>query len=486
MMSKQKHFVIFIILYVVAASFSQTDIPRRIGKWRVGVGPPGNEFYEIPKPPAQTKPPSPEILSVIKSLAPDYTEVKRWRRMNEKIFWIRAEAGPEEYDFNISTEARIITMDYENDSTNVEEAAHRLVLKGTKREIPLSEVPRKSMEILARVVQDTVPSNAWIASTIAGQRYIIQIGRLAFYARPDGQIQAAGLIDRGALNEIDPSPPKQKTYQEILAELEELLVSYRERFNFENQLTKLGKRASMSDDGYRFIIMGDSRSNPDLWASIVKHIDMIDPSPEFVINTGDIVLRGYAKELLEYYLPPLMETDMPYFVAIGNHDNGDNAMAIEYRYLFGDNALNYYFDFGHVRFILLDNVTRVRPYEETLEWLDKTLADTPQGFRKIVVVHKPPGNIKKWAYHAWDINNSEIFTKLMTRHHVDHVFFGHIHAYSTATFDGIHYTISGGGGAGLHNQFGPMGNVHHYVICDVMPDGTIKQQVVRFYEEPKK
>ena len=71
----------------------------------------------------------------------------------------------------------------------------------------------------------------------------------------------------------------------------------------------------------------------------------------------------------------------------------------------------------------------------------------------------------------------------MVKHHVDHVFFGHVHAYSTATLNGINYTVSGGGGAGLHNRFGPKGNVHHYIICDVLKDGSMKQQVVRFYRD---
>jgi len=65
---------------------------------------------------------------------------------------------------------------------------------------------------------------------------------------------------------------------------------------------------------------------------------------------------------------------------------------------------------------------------------------------------------------------------------VNDVYHGHIHAYSTAQYNGVNYTISGGGGAGLHDRYGPLGNVHHYIICDVTADGTVRQQVVRFYK----
>ena len=160
-------------------------------------------------------------------------------------------------------------------------------------------------------------------------------------------------------------------------------------------------------------------------------------------------------------------------------------MAHAFRYLFGENSLTYYFDYGNARYVFIDNASDASSPEKTRAWLVKTLAETPQGYQKYVAAHKPPATIQKWAYHAMDHDNSKVFTDLMTKHKVAEVYLGHIHAYSTAIHSGIHYTLSGGGGAGLHNRFGPMGNVHHFVICDVSADGTVKQQVVRFYDTTK-
>ncbi|HCK99425.1 MAG TPA: hypothetical protein DHW42_04885, partial [Candidatus Marinimicrobia bacterium] len=119
---------------------------------------------------------------------------------------------------------------------------------------------------------------------------------------------------------------------------------------------------------------------------------------------------------------------------------------------------------------------------ETIDWLDSVLSEAPENFHKIVVAHSPFGNVEKWLYHVMDKKHSKAFGDLMSKYKVDHVFFGHIHAYSTATYNGIDYTVSGGGGAGLHDRFGPAGNVYHYIICDVLPDGTLKQQIVRFHK----
>jgi Icc-related predicted phosphoesterase len=113
---------------------------------------------------------------------------------------------------------------------------------------------------------------------------------------------------------------------------------------------------------------------------------------------------------------------------------------------------------------------------------DKWLVGTPEGYQKIVMAHIPPATIEKWAYHAKDPAGSKMFTDLMAKHRVDEVFLGHIHAYSTAILDGVSYTIAGGGGAELHKNFGPSGSVHHYIICDVTPEGIV-QQVVRFHRK---
>ncbi len=484
-MFKEKLLVLLLALCVALPGCSGSGASERVGQWRVEVGPPGNEFYEWPE---EGPPPSEAVLRWVRIFAP-HAKVTKWE-LDSDGYQIDAEAGEEQYKFDVTRKGELFELQYENDATNVEEQADELVLRGTKKSIAVSDVPKAALETLARAMPNAKPSKAWTADTIAGKRYVILIGKMAFYARPDGQIQAGGLVSKGALDEIDPADRQMdkmsaSDLKKFSAELEALLGQYRDRFNFTNQIKKLGRRPKSADCSFRYVVMGDSRSQWGLWSNIVKHIDGLDPKPDFVINSGDIVPTGYAREYHDYYVRALLKTDIPFLVAIGNHDDSSDSMAREYRYLFGAKALNYYFDYGKARYVFIDNVTKVQPYEQTLKWLDETLADTPKGYRKYVSAHKPPSTIEKWAYHAWDDSNSRTFTDLMTKHEVDEVYHGHIHAYSTATFGGINYTLTGGGGAGLHDRYGLLGNVHHYIICDVMADGTVKQQVVRFYKAAK-
>ncbi|MBC8218264.1 MAG: metallophosphoesterase [Planctomycetes bacterium] len=311
-----------------------------------------------------------------------------------------------------------------------------------------------------------------------------RIGRWRIEVGPAGN----DFYDRSAPEKVGSSsiggtkdkPPRNKKKFEGL--LKKGLGEYRERFNFSNQIKRLGILPKNRDGSFRYVVMGDSRSNWDAFSSIVKHIDMLEPRPAFVINSGDIVPHGYITEYREYYVKAVKETDIPFFVAIGNHDDSSDSKAREYRYLFGVDSLNYYFDYGRNRFVFIDTATKVNDEDDTLEWLDEVLGKTPKGFKKYVTAHKPPKVIEKWAYHAWGSDESKVFVRLMEKHKVSEVYLGHIHAYSTARLNGVRYTVSGGGGARLHGRYGPLGSVRHYLICDIRADGSVKEQVVRFYE----
>jgi len=478
---------LFAFVFFFGSTCLGSGILERIGNWRVTVGPAGNEVYEPPveRPdiPEGTKP-SEAVLRIPDLIIPGYGIDKC--EIDDDVFEIKSEKNDKNYKFKITEDATLVELEYEDVETGLELQADEMVFKGGKKVIETAILPGKAVETLGKLYPDEKIEKAWTADTVAGQYYVMQICGMAFYARSDGQIQAARGVDDDGLDEIDPKdggiddePANEKEFKEQMVKL---LGPYRERFNFENQISSMGSTAANADGSFRYVVMGDSRSQWDLWSNIVKHIDSLEPKPVFVINSGDLVPEGFSRQFHDYYIPPLLGTDIPYFVAIGNHDEGYEDKVLEYRYLFGENSLNYYFDYGKARFVFIDNATDAIDIDDTLEWLDKTLGQTPAGYQKFVAAHKPPATIEKWAYHAMDEKESKTFTDLMSKHGVSEVYLGHIHAYSTAELDGVKYTLSGGGGAGLHNRFGPLGNVHNYVICDVDANGTVKQQVVRFYK----
>lgn len=165
------------------------------------VGSPGNEFYQPPQ--IKHKPPSEAILRYARIFVP-HIKVTDWELDDDE---------------------------YENDEVNIDEEADGLVLRGTKKSIAISKIPDKSLATLAEAYPDLIPDQAWTAETIAGPRYVIQIGKMVFYSRPDGQIQAGRRIDDGGLNEI--YPPTKRDEKAFKADLEKLLGPYRKIFNFD-------------------------------------------------------------------------------------------------------------------------------------------------------------------------------------------------------------------------------------------------------------
>jgi Calcineurin-like phosphoesterase len=469
-----------IVFLLVLACAQQ---PVDTGDWQVEIGPAGNEFSELHDSQSEPEgPPAPEQLyTIVRALTPANMEIDEGRLRYDGTYWIRAQADSNRYDYHLTFAGGIIEIVYKNVSSGLREKAYALVHRGTKRVVSLDDVPPQALATLAEVIPDTMATKAWIATTGAGPRYVIVVGGSVFYARADGQIQSARRICEGGLEENYPKDgDREQITSEIMAEAAESLCDFRDRFDYANQIERLEIKDNGAEAPFRFVVMGDSRSNETLWPIILEHIAALDPPPEFVINTGDIVIKGFVDEFRDYFIPPLLDIDYPYFTALGNHDCGFEGLAMEYRYLFGENSLNFYYDYGAYRFIFLDSATKLNTMETSIAWLDDLLANTPKDRHLVVFTHKPFKNIDKWAYHSLSLDHSEAITALMTEHEVSHVFLGHIHAYSTATLDGVDYTISGGGGAGLHDRFGEDGNVHHYIIVDAEPDGTLKQQVVRF------
>jgi hypothetical protein len=466
-------------------------IPDRVGKFRIEIAEPGNDFAEAEKKKDIRAELPPAIIRWSDRIATQFELSEFYHRTDGYRLFYDYEFI--QYKFYVTDDGNLYKIIYTDEDKGVEESPGLMVIKGTRKDSPLTAVPAEPIKLLEQVFGQS-PSKAWTTDTPAGLRHILQFGKVAVFIAPDGKITCAGRIDEDkALEEINrpkPKPAGADTVAPIpddrIGKLEKILGQYRDRFSIRRKIDSLGTKPTTANGGFRFVVMGDSRSNEAVWNAIVAHIDQLDPRPSFVINSGDLIYGGTAEEFAEYLVPPLLKTQIPYFFALGNHDRGANGLAWEYRYLCGEDALNYFFDFGGYRFVVIDNCSKVLPPARTLQWLDRTLASTPQGLRKIVVAHQPVTAIEKWAYHAWTKPESEIFVDLMEKHRVSEVFFGHIHAYSTAELKGIHYTVVGGGGARLHTSFGPQGTFYHYLLCDVAPDGTMTQKVIKFIPDKKK
>ena len=356
----------------------------------------------------------------------------------------------------------------------VVEAGGRIFYPKKIQRILVDQVPEQVLKNTEPLRYGLELTKAYSVDAVGGHRYFIQFGRgrksMVISLTDKGEIRSAGK----ASSMLKPITWKIETLDEIASNLSK----YGNKYHVEEVIAKIQTINFDKQDGFRFVVVGDTRSNRTMWKTIAQSLNKWQPV--FVINLGDMTRYGYSNTMKKYLFPVIEKYVNHLFLPVmGNHDCRRGSLSYEYAFGGGSSRV-YHFDYGDCRFIILDNVEGegMMSWEEQLALAEKWLSEKSD-YRRFVFVHSPPYEVEKWAYHSMPSEMSAPFVKLMSKYKVDHVFSGHIHASSTATYGGVDYTVTGGGGASLHSHYGEFGSVHHYMVVDVLPE-NIKIKVVYF------
>lgn len=180
-------------------------------------------------------------------------------------------------------------------------------------------------------------------------------------------------------------------------------------------------------------------------ARAVADLNRLDPRPDIVVITGDLVDKGEPAEYehLRRLLAPLA---MPVFVIPGNHDAREplRAAFAGDGYLPQAGFLHYVVEDWPVRLVALD--THI-PGEgggelcaERLAWLDRTLAAAPQR-PTLVMMHHPPFATGIERMDRAGLRGSDALAAVIARHpHVERILCGHLHRAIDRRFAG---TVAG-------------------------------------------
>lgn len=164
----------------------------------------------------------------------------------------------------------------------------------------------------------------------------------------------------------------------------------------------------------------------------VAHLGALDPAPDVIIMTGDLVDFGSPPEYahLAELIAPLAP---PVYLVPGNHDERDALRAAfpAHAYLPPAGFLNYVIEDWPVRLVALDTLVPGEGggevCEERLAWLDRTLAAAPQR-PTMVMMHHPPFRTGIDFMDGHGLRNKEGFAAVIARHpHVERIVCGHLH-----------------------------------------------------------
>ena len=211
------------------------------------------------------------------------------------------------------------------------------------------------------------------------------------------------------------------------------------------------------DVPFEFVVYGDSRNGVEQHRRVIDRV--AQEVPDFVLGTGDMVDEGYRQDQWQQFfdIENRLLRDNVYFPALGNHDRqGRGRTADSYRAYFsvpengGDTERYYAFTYATARILVLDSNAYSFALTDQTSWIERELIaarQDPAVHHIFIVMHHPPFSI---SLHGGNIDLRERWTPLFEKYQVSAVFSGHDHVYERADHNGIHYFVSGGGGAPLY------------------------------------
>ena len=127
----------------------------------------------------------------------------------------------------------------------------------------------------------------------------------------------------------------------------------------------------------------------------------MQPPPDFVISTGDLVNTGSNLSEYENYLPSVLASPLPFFNVLGNHDvDGSSSRVDNFRYYFGPDY--YSFDHGGIHFVVRNVIVGSARQDA---WLQEDLSALSAGQPVVFFQHFPPTAAELAQLDGWNVHS---------------------------------------------------------------------------------
>ncbi|OGS21921.1 MAG: hypothetical protein A2252_04080 [Elusimicrobia bacterium RIFOXYA2_FULL_39_19] len=250
--------------------------------------------------------------------------------------------------------------------------------------------------------------------------------------------------------------------------------------------------ASRQGEPFVFAVYGDTRNGLNSYdtdhEAVVNSIARFS-APSFCLITGDLVDKGSDPFLWEnfFQLENPVARHAPIYPSYGSNDMASGKDTFTDYFAVPNGGKWYSFDWGGCHFIGLyawdtysQNKKEVAPGSAQYEWLVKDLESPAnnKAFFTVVFYHDSMYQYEK----PKNRNIEKYWAPLFKKYGVDLVFCSGAHLYEHSVIDGIHYVISGGGGAEMQ-KYCPIGEVctalfefHHVKVSVNLP--VIKAEAI--------
>jgi len=224
-------------------------------------------------------------------------------------------------------------------------------------------------------------------------------------------------------------------------------------------LSRLEAAAPRLPSPLTFAVLGDSRDSAGAFDRLLAQMAR-DPDLAFAIHLGDLVPVGTEADFQSFFRQVRPRLQIPLLAVLGNHELDRGGGASLWDRLFGPRY--YAFRVRDHCFILVNDAIQDVD-EPQLRWLTGELQRAQTAKTRLVFLHiplfDPPGALH---HHTLPPAVGRKLADLFQQYRVTHVFAGHIHGYFPGQWDGVPFTITGGGGVPLAGA-DPEHYFYHYL-----------------------
>ena len=206
---------------------------------------------------------------------------------------------------------------------------------------------------------------------------------------------------------------------------------------------------------FKFVLYGDVRTRHDIHRRVVAKI-IESGVPDFLLHSGDLVENGKDSALWANFFD--IERDLlrqaTFFPSLGNHERNSRDF-----YDFFQEELPYYsFNWGNAHFTVINSdienvatskAARDEFWARQTRWMEEDLAANQKSDYRFIMCHHPPFTAVE--RRQGDNPHMTALVPMFEKYHVTAGLFGHDHNYQHYLKNGVHYVVSGGGGAPLYD-----------------------------------